>query len=156
MRRLAPLLLLALSLAPAATAAPNRAVQARGVAASIAPASAPVLVAVNTDKSSQQWRTMDALRAKFPAADEYLDSTAASVLGEGSSFTRDLQPLLGPELDLVWLDLDNDGDDLGVAAQTTNPGPLVAALRAMPDTAVEQDGSLVLFAPSADLIARFQ
>src|SRR3954453_14972364 len=155
MRRLAPLLLLALSLAPAATAAPSRAVQARGVAASIAPASAPILVAVNTNKSSEQWRAMDALRAKFPAADEYLDGIAAGVLGEGSSFTNDLQPLLGPELDLVWLDLDNDGEDLVVAAQTTDPAPLVAALHNQTDTVVKQDGTLVLFAPNAELIDRF-
>lgn len=72
--------------------------------ASIAPASAPGFVSVNTDQSSSQWKNADALLKKFPIRDKLLASIEKVLSDNGVDFNTDILPLLGPELDLVVLD----------------------------------------------------
>jgi hypothetical protein len=71
--------------------------------ASIAPASAVGFVAVNTDAGSTQWKNADALLSKFPIRDKLLKEIETGLSDTGVSFSTDVLPLLGPELDVVLL-----------------------------------------------------
>jgi hypothetical protein len=84
-------------------------------AADVVPASAPALIAVNTDFSSAQWKRELALVRKFPGADDLLRQ-ASSEAGN-VDFEHDVKPALGPEVDVVWLDFRNGGNDLVALTQ---------------------------------------
>jgi hypothetical protein len=84
--------------------------QARtGGAAEIVPAQAPVVVAVNSDLSTAQWRQADELLRKFPGRAQLLDGIRSSMKEDsGLDYEQDVEPALGDEIDLVWLDLAKD------------------------------------------------
>jgi hypothetical protein len=84
-------------------------------AADVVPASAPVLISLNTDFSSEQWRRGLALARRFPGADDLL--RRASVEAGNIDFQHDVKPALGPEVDVVWLDFANDGNDVVALTQ---------------------------------------
>lgn len=83
---------------------------ARPAAAKVVPASAPVLIALKTDFSSRQWRNALGLLRKFPGAPRLLHR--ASVESGHVNFEHDVKPALGPEVDVVWLDFKNGGNDV--------------------------------------------
>src|ERR1041384_4824332 len=65
--------------------------------ASLAPRDAGLWVSVDTDRSSSQWKTLDAVLARIPGAETLVD-TAIADLGPGDKkldFQRDIQPALG-------------------------------------------------------------
>jgi hypothetical protein len=74
-------------------------------AGDIVPASVPLFVALDTDLDSSQWRAVDALASKFPDKQQAIDSINQQLLKKGLDWNRDLKPALGPELDVVTLDL---------------------------------------------------
>jgi Protein of unknown function (DUF3352) len=77
--------------------------------AEIVPANAPVFVAINSDLSSGQWRQVAELVRKFPAGDDAVSSLESSLKNEsGLTYEADLKPALGDEVDLVWLDFENE------------------------------------------------
>jgi hypothetical protein len=78
--------------------------------ASVAPREASAFVAVNTDFSSEQWREVTKLAARFPGTAQAL--AALEKQFRGLDFDRDVKPALGPEVDLVWLDFRNGGADV--------------------------------------------
>jgi hypothetical protein len=84
-------------------------------AADVVPASMPVLISLNTDFSSEQWQRGLALVRRFPGADELL--RRASVEAGSIDFEHDVKPALGPEVDVVWLDFANDGNDVVALTQ---------------------------------------
>ncbi|HEY3050486.1 MAG TPA: DUF3352 domain-containing protein [Gaiellaceae bacterium] len=88
--------------------------QARsGGAAEIVPAEAPVVVAVNSDLSTAQWRQADELLQKFPGRAQLLDGIRSSMKEDsGLDYEQDVEPALGDEIDLVWLDLAKDGSNV--------------------------------------------
>src|SRR5689334_22067991 len=79
-------------------------------AANVVPASAPALISVKTDFSSQQFRNALLLLRKFPDALPALRRFGAE--NGNVDFARDVKPALGPELDVVWLDFKNGGSDV--------------------------------------------
>lgn len=79
-------------------------------AAGVVPASAPVLISVNTDFSSEQWKRELALARRFPGAGELLRQASSQV--GNVDFEKDVKPALGPEVDVVWLDFANGGNDV--------------------------------------------
>ena len=81
-------------------------------AAKIVPASAPALISVNTDLGSDQWKQVDELLQKFPGRADLLQELR-STLRENTSldWEQDVEPALGDEIDLVWLDLADDGSN---------------------------------------------
>lgn len=81
-------------------------------ASSIVPASAPAFVAINSNASSQQWQTIDSLASKFPDKQQAVDSIKQDLSKEGVDWAKDVEPALGDELDLVWLDFENDGKNV--------------------------------------------
>jgi hypothetical protein len=84
-------------------------------AADVVPASAPVLVSVSTDFSSAQWKRELALLRRFPGADDLLRQ-ASSEAGN-IDFEHDIKPALGPEVDVVWFDFRNGGNDVVALTQ---------------------------------------
>jgi len=75
-----------------------------GGAASIAPTDAVGFVAVDTALSSTQWQAVDALLTKFPSQGDLMTKLQQSFEQHAKlSWTTDVQPALGSELDLVAL-----------------------------------------------------
>jgi uncharacterized protein DUF3352 len=73
--------------------------------AAVTPASAPVFVSLNTDMSSGQWDAADKLLAKFPGRQKLLDRIESALQEEYKlDLQTDIEPALGPELDIVVLD----------------------------------------------------
>jgi hypothetical protein len=92
------------------------------------PATAAVFVAIDTDPSSSQWRTVNALAAKFPDKQKAIDSAKKSIRKDGLDWDRDLKPALGPEIDVAMLDLD-DPDDLVALMQPKDTGAFERAVK---------------------------
>jgi Protein of unknown function (DUF3352) len=82
--------------------------------ASVAPASAPLFVSIETDSSSEQWKQAGALLDKFPGGDKLIASALDELSKEGVDFQRDVEPALGPETDIVALDLSGEGQFVGL------------------------------------------
>jgi hypothetical protein len=88
--------------------------QARtGGAAEIVPTEAPVVVAVNSDLSSDQWQQADELLRKFPGRAQLLDEIRSSLKDDSDlDYEQDVEPALGDEIDLVWMDFANGGSNV--------------------------------------------
>src|SRR2546421_5670740 len=67
--------------------------------ASVAPASAPVFIAINTDFASDQWSKAQTLAAQFPSAPQLLAQLEKRLAQENVDFNRDVKPALGAEGD---------------------------------------------------------
>jgi hypothetical protein len=75
-----------------------------GAAAAVAPANAAAFVAIDSDLSSSQWHVVDGLLAHVPAHDALLAGLRARFEQRTKlSWTDDVEPALGSELDLVVL-----------------------------------------------------
>ena len=83
-------------------------------AADIVPASAPVFLALDTDPSSPQWQRVNDLAGAFPDKQHAIDSFKRSLSDDGVDWDDDLEPALGPELDLVMLDFDHPDHTVGL------------------------------------------
>jgi hypothetical protein len=80
--------------------------------ADIVPADVPAFVSFNTDLDSDQWQMVTDLADRFPDKEEAIKFIQKSLREEDLDWDRDVKPALGPELDLVWLDFGNDGENL--------------------------------------------
>jgi Protein of unknown function (DUF3352) len=110
-RALRIVLLVALAFALAGCGAQKESASASG--AEIAPADAPVFVAIDSDLGSDQWQRADDLLQKFPGRSQLLDSIRKSLKEDsGLDYEQDVKPALGDEIDLVWLDFENDGSNV--------------------------------------------
>src|SRR5262249_35868754 len=72
-------------------------------AASLAPRDAGLWVSVDTDRSSSQWKALDAVLARVPGAQTLVDDALAQIGSSGKKldFQRDIQPALGKEVVIV-------------------------------------------------------
>jgi Protein of unknown function (DUF3352) len=81
--------------------------------AGIVPASVPVFVSIDSDLSSDQWQQVDELLQKFPARDDLLADLRSELKEDpGFDYEDDVKPALGDEVDLVWLDFENEGSNV--------------------------------------------
>ena len=78
--------------------------------AEVAPASAPVFISVNTDFEGDQIATFRTLLDKFPGSAGLLRMALAELEQDDVDFEQDVKPALGPELDIVVLDLGQGAD----------------------------------------------
>ncbi len=88
------------------------AASAGGGAAGIVPTSVPAYIAIDTDPDSSQWQTVDDLASRFPDKQKGIDTLKAELRKEGIDYDQDVKPALGPEIDVVWLDLAHNGEDI--------------------------------------------
>jgi hypothetical protein len=89
-------------------------------ASTIVPASAPAFITIDADPNSAQWRTIDALASKFPDKQKALDSIKDDMRKEDVEWDRDVKPVLQGELDFVWLDFENNGQNFVMLFQPKN------------------------------------
>ncbi len=118
-----PLLVLVSALvAGCGSGATNTSGSAAAEVAGIVPASAPVLIGLETDQNSDQWQQADELLSKFPGKARLLAEVRDGLADEGVDLDDELLPALGDETYLVVLDLE-DGGDTGVAPdEAARPG----------------------------------
>lgn len=90
--------------------------------ASIVPASAAAFVAIDSDPDSTQWQQAEKLASRFPGSEDALGELEDSLRSDaGLDYEEDVKPALGPELDLVWLDFANDGQNVVGLMQPDDP-----------------------------------
>lgn len=80
----------------------------------VVPADVPLVIAVDTDPESSQWQQLDELLRKFPDRDLVFRELTEDLAEEGMSFEDDVLPALGDETYLVFLDLEDEGDNVAV------------------------------------------
>jgi hypothetical protein len=127
--------------------------------AEIAPASAPLFISLNTDFEGDQIKTFRTLLDKFPGSDGLLRMALAELEQEDVDFERDVKPALGPELDIVLLDLGQDAEapkpEVVVLLQPDDPAKLDALLQkdpnGTPTVKEEVDGWTVLAETQASI-----
>ena len=82
--------------------------------ASVAPASSELFLTVDTSFESDQWQGVLKLLSKFPDGDKGLDFLFKELSDQGIDFERDVRPALGPETDIVGLDLSGERQFVGL------------------------------------------
>src|SRR5437867_447652 len=82
--------------------------------AAAAPASAQLFVSIDTDFGSSQWKTAGELVGKFPDGQKAVDFLLEQLSSKGVDFSKDVEPALGPETDVVGLDLSGQGSFVGL------------------------------------------
>ncbi|MBD0330065.1 MAG: hypothetical protein ICV64_08180 [Thermoleophilia bacterium] len=92
-----------------------------------APASAVAYVSVQADLDSGQWRQVEKLLARFPDGEGALDRLRQP--REGVDYERDVEPALGPTVELVWLEEAKDREDVVLLTQAEDDDKLRELLR---------------------------
>ena len=131
--------------------------------ADIAPASSPLFISVNTDLEGDQITTFRTLLDRLPGSDGLLRMALAELEQKDVDFEQDVKPALGPELDIVLLDLGQGGEtsnpEVVALLQPNDPAKLDALLEkdtdGTPTVKEEVDGWTVL-AESQASIDRFK
>ena len=95
--------------------------------ASIAPAGTQVFVSMDTSFDSANWSAGRELLGKFPDGDRAVEWLLGELGGKGLDFEADVKPALGPETDLVALDVSGDGKVVGLT-QPEDKAKLAALL----------------------------
>src|SRR5687768_16207739 len=84
--------------------------QAASGAAEIAPATASAFVSIDSNVDSDQWQEVEALLRKFPDGGQLVGLVRSSFEEDSKlDWERDVEPALGDELALVWLDFEAGG-----------------------------------------------
>ena len=126
-------------------------------AADVVPASAPALVSLNTDFASPQWKNAPELLGKFPGAADLL--RRARLESGNVDFERDVKPALGKEVDVVWLDFANGGNDVVGLTQPKNKAKfsaLIAKLNSKDSTVTAEVNGWAVVADSRAKIDAFR
>ena len=81
--------------------------------ATIVPANAPAFVTVDSNADSSQWNQIEELLEKFPDGGQATRFLRASFEDDLKlRWEQDIKPALGDEIDIVWLDLKNQGQNV--------------------------------------------
>ena len=107
---------------------------ALGGGAEVAPASTVAFVALDTNMSSAQRQALDGLLAKFPGYDRLVGNLQQGLEQKaGLSWTNDVKPALGPEVDVALLPTVSGGKpDAVLLTQPSDPAKLAALLQKLP------------------------
>ena len=107
--------------------------------AGIIPASAPLLIAFESDPESDQWQQADALLSKFPGKQKLLDEVRKSAREDGVNLEEDFLPALGDETYLVVLDFENGGENLVLLTKPRDREKLQQLLKESDEPTVTRD-----------------
>ena len=107
------------------------AVSALGGGAAVAPADTAAFVALDTNMNSAQRQALDGLLAKFPGYDTLVGKLQRGLEQKtGLSWTNDVQPALGSEVDVAVLPTASSGKpDAVLLTQPSDPAKLAALLQ---------------------------
>jgi hypothetical protein len=124
--------------------------------AEMVPADVPFYTSGDTNLDSEQWQAVQDLLDKFPGRDEFLNELREDLADEDVNFERDVRPVLGPELGVAWLDLDDDESFVGLM-QPKDEAKLNALLEKGDDPFVHtQIEGWTVFAESQAVLDRFR
>src|SRR5918999_2104921 len=124
--------------------------------AEMVPADAPLFLTVDTDLESEQWQTAQDLLDKFPGKERLLDELKEGMSEDDVDFERDVRPVLGPELSVAWLDIENDDTFVGFM-QPKDEAKLNALLEKGDEPLVHTKiGDWTVFAESQQVLDRFR
>lgn len=107
--------------------------------AGLVPASAPLLIAFESDPESEQWQQADELLSKFPGKSKLLAELRSSAKEEGFDLDQDLLPALGDETYIVFLDFEDDGDNVLFLTKPRDKAKLQALLKESDDPSVSRE-----------------
>lgn len=112
----------------------NGAATALGGGAEVAPAGTAAFVAIDTNMNSAQRQTLEGLLAKFPGYDTLVGKLQQGFEQKsGLSWTNDVKPALGPEVDVAVLPTASGGEpDAVLLTQPSDPAKLAALLQELP------------------------
>jgi Protein of unknown function (DUF3352) len=82
--------------------------------AEMVPADVPLYISIDTNLESEQWQAAQSLLDKFPDGDRLLERLKDELASEDVDFERDVRPVLGPEIGVVWLDIEDDDAFVGL------------------------------------------
>ena len=123
--------------------------------AGLVPASAPLLIALETDPESEQWKQADDLVSRFPGKQRLLDEVRKGLAQEGMDLQQDILPALGDETYIAVLDFD-EGDVVGIT-KPRDKDKLAELLRESDESTVtrEVDG-WTLIAETEEVLDSFE
>ena len=129
-----------------------------GAGATVAPASTAVFISVATDREGEQWQDAEELLARFPGGRDAVSELFEGLEEEGLDFERDVRPALGPEVDLVVLDLAraDESEETVVLTQPRDESKLDALVEQADDVAYELVDEWAVVAESEAAIAAFK
>lgn len=113
-------------------------------ASTIVPASAPAFIAIDSNAASSQWQTINSLASKFPDKQKAVDSIKNDMNKDGVDWAQDVKPALGDEFDVVWLDFENNGENVVGLTQPKDPVKF-KALVAKSNAAAKSPGDKVFY-----------
>jgi hypothetical protein len=158
-RRLAAGLLACFGLAAAGCGGGNGGRGNLPAGASVAPRSAIAFISVDTDFSSDQWQKVASLASHFPGTPQLI--AALRKQANGLDFNRDVKPALGNEVDVVWLDTADNGNDVVALTKPSTKGKLELLLqrarqKGQSKAVTAQVGDWVVVADSQAKIDKFK
>ena len=107
--------------------------------AGLIPASAPLLIAFESDPESDQWQQADELLSKFPGKSKLIAELRSSAKEEGFDLDQDLLPALGDETYIVFLDFEEDGDNVLFLTKPRDKAKLQALLKESDEPSVTRE-----------------
>jgi hypothetical protein len=124
---------------------------APGAAADSVPASAAAYVSFQSDLESDQWKQVEELLERFPDGGRVLPMIRSSIEEEGVDFEQDVEPALGPTVEVVWLGFRSDDyvaltqpDDEGKLRELARKGDEPVVIREIGDWSVLAEGEALL------------
>ena len=128
---------------------------AEGAAA--APAGSAAFISINSDATSDQWKQVNKLLKKFPGRAQVMNGFRKSLREQGVDYEKDVKPAIGDEVDVVWLDFQNGGDDFVALTQPKNDKKFKQLL-AKSDEKIysEEVGDWTAFGPSQSALATYR
>ncbi len=117
----------------------NTAGSVAGDVAGIVPASAPVLIALETDPDSDQWQQADELLSKFPGKERLLAEVREGLADEGIDLDDELLPAFGDETYIVVLDFENGGDNVVALTKPRDKAKLTQLLEESDEDTVTRE-----------------
>ncbi len=126
--------------------------------ADVVPSSAALFVSFDSDFDGDQWQAAENLVAKFPGGRDALRSLPREFGEEDVDFERDVKPAVGPEVDLVLLDFEDDQEAAIVLTQPADEAKWRELLRKgdEPGVTEEIDGGWWAGAESQEVLDRFK
>jgi Protein of unknown function (DUF3352) len=125
--------------------------------ASIAPNTTVGYISANSNVDSAGWKKAEALLDRFPGKATLLAQFNDSLQKQGLDWSTDVKPALGDEIDVVWLDFRNNGQDAVGLTKPKDTAKFDALLEKSSTPAVhEQIEGWTVFASTQSLLDRFK
>jgi hypothetical protein len=125
--------------------------------AAVAPGNAAAYISVDSNLDSAGWTKAKALLDRFPGKTKVIASLRSSLEQQGLDWETDVKPALGNELDIVWLDFQNDGENYVGVTKPKDAAKFDALLaKGSTPTVHEQVDGWTVFAEDEKLLDRFR